>query len=75
MSDYDPIDGSLPGSSVHGIFQTRIREWVAIPFSRDLPNLGIKPASLMSPALGVGFFTTIAVWEAPVHLVLTDYST
>ena len=30
---YDLID-SLPGSSVHGILQARILEWVAIPFSR-----------------------------------------
>ena len=30
----DPIDGSLPGSSVHGPLQARILEWVAIPFSR-----------------------------------------
>ena len=30
----DPIDYSLPGSSVHGIFQARILEWVAISFSR-----------------------------------------
>ena len=29
----DPIDGSLPGSSVHGIFQARTLEWVAISFS------------------------------------------
>ena len=29
----DPMDHSLPGSSVHGILQTRILEWVAIPFS------------------------------------------
>ena len=29
-----PMDGSLPGSTVHGIFQARIREWVAISFSR-----------------------------------------
>ena len=29
----DPIDWSLPGSSVHGIFQARILEWVAISFS------------------------------------------
>ena len=29
----DPIDGSLPGSSVHGIFQARALEWGAIPFS------------------------------------------
>ena len=30
----DPVDCSLPGSSVHGIFQARIQEWVAISFSR-----------------------------------------
>ena len=30
----DPGDCSLPGSSVHGILQARILEWVAIPFSR-----------------------------------------
>ena len=30
----DPMDGSLPGSSVHGILQARILEWVAISFSR-----------------------------------------
>ena len=30
----DPTDCSLPGSSVHGIFQARILEWVAISFSR-----------------------------------------
>ena len=28
----DPVDCSPPGSSVHGIFQARILEWVAIPF-------------------------------------------
>ena len=30
----DPMDCSPPGSSVHGILQARILEWVAIPFSR-----------------------------------------
>ena len=44
----NPKDCSLPGSSVHGIFQARVLEWVAISFSRDLPNPGIKPGS---PAL------------------------
>ena len=29
----DPMDCSLPGSSVHGIFQARVVEWVAIAFS------------------------------------------
>ena len=32
----DPMDYSLPGSSVHGIFQVRILEWGAIAFSTDL---------------------------------------
>ena len=44
----DPMDCSLPGSSVHGIFQARIMEWVGISYSRDLPNPGIEPRS---PAL------------------------
>ena len=36
---------SLPGSSVHGILQARILEWVACPPPGDLPNPGIKPRS------------------------------
>ena len=39
---------SPPGSSVQGILQARILEWVTISFSRDLPDPGIKP---WSPAL------------------------
>ena len=31
---YDPMDCSLPGSSVHGILQARVLEWVAVSFSR-----------------------------------------
>ena len=30
----DPMDCSLPGSSVHGILQARVLDWVAMPFSR-----------------------------------------
>ena len=48
------IDCSPPGSSVHRISQARILEWVAISFSGDLPDLGIKP---MSSALAGRFFT------------------
>ena len=36
---YDPMDCSLPGSSVHGIFQARVLEWVAIAFSNSLDVL------------------------------------
>jgi len=32
-------------NTAHGILQARILEWVAFPFSRDLPNRGIKPRS------------------------------
>ena len=53
----DPMDYSLPGSSVYGILQARILEWVAISSSRDLPSPGIEPASPLSPALAGGFFT------------------
>ena len=35
MSNSNPMDCSPPGSSVHGILQARILEWVAIPFSRE----------------------------------------
>ena len=33
---WDPMDCNLPGSSVHGIFQPRILEWVPTPFSRGI---------------------------------------
>ena len=41
----NPMDCSPPGPSVHGILQARILEWVAIPFSGDLPDSGIAPRS------------------------------
>ena len=46
----DPMDGSLPGSAVHGILQARILEWLPFPSPGDLPNPGIKPGS---PALQI----------------------
>ena len=75
----DPMDCSPPGSSIHGISQARILEWVAISFwsgnngiretaissSRDLPDPGIEPSPLTSPALAGTFFTASATWEAP----------
>ena len=41
----DPVDGSPPGSSVHGILQARTLEGVAFPSSRNLSNPGIEPRS------------------------------
>ena len=46
------MDYSPPGSSVHGISQARILEWVAISFPGDLPSPGTE---LVSPG---GFFTS-----------------
>ena len=39
----DPMDHSPPGSSVHGILQAGILEWVATPSSRGFPDPGIEP--------------------------------
>ena len=46
---FSTMNCSQPGSFVHGIFQARILEWAATP--RDLPDPGVKPTSLVSPAL------------------------
>ena len=43
----NPVDSSPPGSSVHGISQARIVEWVAISFFRYLPKPGTEPWSLV----------------------------
>ena len=67
----NPMDYSQPGSSVHGIFQTRLLEEVAVPPLGDLPDSGIKPVSLRSPALAGGLFTTSATWEAHPPLIHT----
>ena len=62
----NPMDCSPPGSSVHGILQARIQEWVAVPSSKGSSHRGIKPTSLMSPAMARGLFITRATWEAQV---------
>ena len=48
---------------------SRLEYWNRLPFppAGDLPNPGIEPASLMSPALAGRFFTTSATWEAPIE--------
>ena len=51
----DPMNCSPPGSSVHGILQARLLEWVTAPSSRFSQHL--ESASLNSPSLAGGFFT------------------
>ena len=55
-----PRDSSPPGSSVHGILQQRILKWVPMPFSRNLPDPGIKPGLLHCRWV----FYRCAIWEA-----------
>ena len=54
---WDPMDCSPPGSSVHGISQTRILEWVAISSFRGSSNPQIELMSSVAPALVGGFYT------------------
>ena len=63
QSLWDPRDHSPPGSS-------RQEYWSGLPIlpSGDLPDPGIKPASLKSPALAGGFFTTSATWEPTIQI-------
>ena len=70
----DPMDCSLPGSSVHGIFQARVLEWGAITFSISLGSLIIEgmfhhyrdmngPRDLSEKAV-VTHYSTL-VWKIP----------
>ena len=59
----NPLDRSPPGSSVHGVSQARILEWVVISFSRGSSQPRDQTAYLTSSAFAGGFFTTSATWE------------
>ena len=62
----DPMNCSPPISSVHGILQARILEWVAVPSSRgsSLPK-DRTCVPYASPSFLGKFFTTSTIWEAP----------
>ena len=66
----DPMNCSPPGSSVHGIFQARIPEWVAMPFSRRSSQPRNRTSISLSPALAGRFFTSRATWEAHTVAIL-----
>ena len=53
----DPMDCSLPSSSVHGIFQGRVLEWVAIAFSNMLSRLVITFLPRSKCLLSLSFLT------------------
>ena len=66
----DPINCNLPGFSVHGIFQARILEWVAVYFSK----VSSQPRDQTQFSHTTGRFYTIwATREAPSRSVVSDY--
>ena len=68
----DPVDCDSPGSSVHGILQARILEWVAMPSSRGSSRP--RDRTCVSYVSRIGrqvFFTTSATWEAHIHYSLS----
>ena len=68
---YDPMDCSPPGSSVHGILQARIPEWVAISFSRE--SSGPRDRTWVS-CIADGWFTIWTTREAPWEILGNKYS-
>ena len=61
----DPMDCSLPGSSVHGIFQARVLEWVTISFSRGSSQP--RDWTLVSRVAGRCFTVWATVKEGPIN--------
>jgi len=64
------MDCNLPGSSVRGILQARILEWVARPSSRgsSQPRDCFDLVFHYVSCIAGGFFTTRATWEAPTPI-------
>ena len=60
----DLMDCSLRGSSVHGIFQARVLEWVAASFSRGSSDPGVKFAISCVSCIAGGFLIRWAIGEA-----------
>jgi len=58
------VDCSPPGSSIHGILQARILEWLPFPSPGDLHNPGVKPRS---PALQADALTSEPPWK-PINI-------
>ena len=63
----DSMDYSLPDSSVHGISQARILEWVAVSFSRGSSWHGLNPCLLQVDSLPLCYLGSPEVGSAPPH--------
>ena len=82
----DPMDCSLPGSSIHGIFQARVLEWGAIAFSKDFcivnkteVDVFLELSCFFDDPVDVGNLissssafrkTSLNIWKFTVHVLL-----
>ena len=71
----DPTDCSRPGSSVHGISQVRILEWVAISFSRGSCRPRDQNCTSSVFCIGRWVLPQLSHWGRPVFLVIFIYLT
>ena len=66
----NPMDWSLPGSSIHGIFQARVLEWGAIAFSREINEMYTNTFSLFwlipSPSWFISVITNPSLKEGMI---------
>ena len=65
LTQCDPMNSSLPGSSVHGILQARVLELVAMPFSRGSSRCKNRIQGSYVFCIGRQFFPISATWKAP----------
>ena len=74
MSDsVTPMNYSLPGSSIHGILQARILEWLAISFS--ISTVDVLTYILANSVLGFSFFSHLSQQLLFIILLVTGFLT
>ena len=78
LTFHDPMDSSLPGSSIHGIFQARVLEWGAIAFSESM-NIMYVMTSLVAqlvknPSAMWKTWAQSLGWEEPLEKGKATYS-
>ena len=72
----DPMDCSILGSSIHGILQAKTLEWVAMPFSRDLPHPEIDRVSCTGGRYCLSHQGSLAeIISAPKHFKFLNNGT
>ena len=68
---FDPVVCSPPDSSVHGILQARMMEWLATPsLLGDLSDPGIEPVSPVAPALQEDSLP-LNLWGSPLMMYMS----